>query len=107
MRSPVQLIEATMSRIPTLAAALLALAACDPVPTPSTDLPFFGPGYRAEGDQCRRVGESAVTNQYLDDAADLVGCPADMENLGVFVIETNATFLTQIGPTNLYSVPRR
>lgn len=82
------------------------LAACTP-PAPATpELPFFGTGYRAEGDQCRRVGESEFTNQFLDDSADLVGCPADMENLGVFVTETGGVLVGQSGGTNLYSVPR-
>jgi hypothetical protein len=85
------------------------LAACMPMPAPEpvTDLPFFGTGYRAEGDQCRRVGENDFTNQFLDDAADLVGCPADMENLGVFVTETGAILVAEVGETNLYTVPLR
>jgi hypothetical protein len=85
------------------------LAACMPMPAPEpvTDLPFFGTGYRAEGDQCRRVGENDFTNQFLDDAADLVGCPADMENLGVFVTETGAILVATVGDTNLYTVPLR
>ena len=83
------------------------LAACVTVaPDPAPDLPFFGTGYRAEGDPCRRVGESAFTNQFLDDSSDLVGCPAGMENLGVFVTETDAVLVAQVGGTNLYSVPR-
>ena len=82
------------------------LAACaNTVSTP--EIPFFGDGYRAEGDQCRRVGENDFTNQFLDDAADLVGCPADMENLGVFVLDTNAQLVAQVGDVNLYSVPIR
>jgi hypothetical protein len=83
------------------------LAACD-APAPATpELPFFGTGYRAEGDPCRRVGESEFTNQFLSDAADLVGCPAGMENLGVFVTETGGVLVAQVGETNLYSVPVR
>lgn len=85
------------------------LAACAPMTAgdPAAELPFFGDGYRAEGDPCRRVGEDAFTNQFLDDAADLVGCPADMENLGVFVTETGAVLVATVGGTNLYSVPLR
>ncbi len=52
-------------------------------------------------------GEDAFTNQFLSDAADLVGCPADMENLGVFVTETGAVLVATVGGTNLYSVPLR
>ncbi len=86
--------------------ALLSLAACAPAIL-ATDLPFFGTGYRAEGDQCRRVGESDFTNQFLSDSADLVGCPAGMENLGVFVTETGAVLVAEVVPYNLYSVPIR
>jgi hypothetical protein len=83
------------------------LAACAPMAPATPELPFFGTGYRAEGDQCRRVGESEFTNQFLSDAADLVGCPADMENLGVFTTETGAVLVAQVGDTNLYTVPVR
>lgn len=86
---------------------ILVLAGCAPMAEPPPELPFFGTGYRVEGDPCRRVGESDVTASFLDDAADLVGCPADMENLGVFVTETGARLVAEVGDTNLYSVPVR
>ena len=86
---------------------LLPLLAACATTAPAPELPFFGDGYRAEGDQCRRVGENEFTNQFLDDAADLVGCPADMENLGVFLLDTNAQLVAQVGDVNLYSVPIR
>lgn len=88
-----------------LTATALALAACSPFP--ETTLPFFGDGYRADGDLCRRIGEDAFTVQFLDDAADLVGCPQDMENLGVFVTETGAKQVALIDGYLLYSVPTR
>lgn len=84
----------------------IALMACDPVPAaPATDLPFFGDGYRAEGDRCRRIGEDEFTSQFLDDMADLVGCPEGMENLGVFVIDTGAVEVARKDGFVLYSVP--
>lgn len=85
-----------------------ALIACQPVTPPAaTTLPFFGDGYRAEGDQCRRLGEDAYTNQFLDDAADLVGCPEDMENLGVFALDTGGIEVARRDGFVLYSVPVR
>lgn len=89
-----------------LVPVLVIAAACTPdAPAPLDPLPFIGTGYRAEGDYCRIVGENDFTNQFLDDAADLVGCPAHAENLGVFVTETGAVLVAQYGDTNLYSVP--
>ena len=90
-----------------LTVALFGIAACDYAP-PTTSverLPLMG-GYRDMGDQCVRVGENALTNQYMDDSADLVGCPEDYEGLGVFQTETGAV---QVGAAQgylLFSVPR-
>ncbi|WP_299986920.1 hypothetical protein [uncultured Ruegeria sp.] len=91
-----------------LAVTALSLSACVSNQTVAdTDLPFFGDGYRDEGDQCRRIGEDDFTNQFLDDAADLVGCPEDMENLGVFIIDTGAVEVGRKDGFILYSVPVR
>lgn len=88
---------------------VLTLIACAPQPESITQdpLPFFGDGYRFKGDACRRVGENAFTNQFLDDAADLVGCPEDLENLGVFVIDTGAVEVARVDGVVLFSIPRR
>lgn len=85
--------------------AMLLACTPEPAPLPDTTLPFFGDGYRAEGDPCRRLGESADTVEYLDHTADLVGCPEDMENLGVFVTDTGATEVARQDGYVLYSVP--
>lgn len=88
----------------------LILASCAPtlpLDEEATSLPFFGKGYRTEGDVCRRIGEDDYTNQFLDDAADLVGCPEDAENLGVFVIDTGAVEVARRDGFILYSVPTR
>ncbi|MDJ0860309.1 MAG: hypothetical protein QNJ03_14570 [Dinoroseobacter sp.] len=97
---------------------LFGLAACAQTPpdpafelppetVTSEPLPFFGDGYRAPGDLCRRIGENAYTNQFLDDAADFVGCPEDMEALGGFVTETGAIPVGRAQGFVLFSVPRR
>ena len=84
-------------------------AACAPLIEPSepteTTLPFFGMGYRAEGDPCRRLGESAETIDYLDHTADLVGCPVNMDTLDAFVLETNASEVFRQDGFVVYSVP--
>ena len=83
------------------------LAACETAPPytpPATDLPLFGGGYRADGDQCRRVGESAETVEYLDHTADLVACPEDYEGLGVFVTETGGVEVARVDGWVLFSV---
>lgn len=103
-----------MSRFPFATAALLTapllVSACTPPappPPPQAPLPFFGTGYRADGDPCRRLGEDDFTGEFLDDAADLVGCPEEMENLGVFVIDTGAIEVARRGGFVIYSVPVR
>lgn len=88
--------------------ALLAGCASDTVPSPDPDtaLPFFGNGYRSEDDPCRRVGESPETVDYLDHTADLVGCPATMENLNGFVAETGAIEAFEQDGYKVFSIPR-
>ena len=86
----------------------LVVSACTVGPvTPPDALPFFGNGYRFDGDACRKLGESSATQDYLDDAADLVGCPDDLENLGVFVIDTGAREVVRRDGYVIFSVPRR
>ncbi|WP_371223602.1 hypothetical protein [Roseovarius sp. 2305UL8-3] len=90
--------------------ACAVLAGCMPAtePTPGDDpeLPFIRP-YRDEGDQCMFTGESSVTVDYLDDAADLVVCPTDYEGRGVFVTETGAIEVGTYRTYTIYSVPIR
>lgn len=81
----------------------IPLAAC--ATPPPADLPLIR-GYRAAADQCKLVGESAYTNQYLDHTADLVACPVGYEGTGVFVTETRALFLERRQDLDLFSVPR-
>ena len=96
-----------MPRLTIIAAAsAIALTGCMPAPSEPDSITLLG-GYRDPADQCRRVGETAYTNQFLDDAADLVGCPEGAENLGVFVTETGAREVDRFGGFILYSVPLR
>ncbi|SHE37251.1 hypothetical protein SAMN05444339_101184 [Loktanella atrilutea] len=93
---------------PALMLSVFALCACVPAPSaPPQTLTLSPTGYRADGDQCRLALESEATVNYLDDAADLVACPADMENLGVFAIDTGGVEVARIAGYVLYSVPTR
>lgn len=85
----------------------ILLAACSqPAPPPETSLPLFG-GYRSAEDTCQRVGESDVTNTFLDDAADLVGCPLGSAEAGSFAAETRGIPVATLDGYALFSVPRR
>lgn len=89
----------------TTFALIPLLVACAPSPPPTDPLPFFGTGYRFDGDACMRLGENDYTNQFLDHTADLVACPEDLENLGVFVLDTGAEEVARRDGYVLYSVP--
>ena len=76
------------------------------LPQAPASLPLFGDGYPNPGDPCRRAGESALTGDYLDDAADLVACPPSTD-AGLFAYTYNASELARIDGWILFSVPRR
>ena len=97
--------------------AALSLAACSqPEQTSPTAListaPFVWPatlrvvgdGYPAAGAPCRRIGETAATVDYLDDSADLVGCPASDQ---AAIAAIGGKSLGQVDGVALISVPRR
>ena len=97
--------------------AALSLAACSqPEQTSPTAListaPFawpatlrvVGDGYPAAGAPCRRIGETAATVDYLDDSADLVGCPASDQ---AAIAALGGKSLGQVDGVALISVPRR
>ena len=84
----------------------LVVAGCAQTPPPvNPDLPYVR-DYRAKGDQCFLVGESADTVEYLDHTSDLVACPSDYEGLGVFMTETGAEQVAVVGQYTLFTVSR-
>jgi hypothetical protein len=101
-----------LSYLAALPAALALTACVETAPDTSqgatvpAELPLFGPGYRSEGDLCRRAGESAFTNQFLDDAADFVACPPGTDP-GLFTFETGGREVGRLDGWILFSVPRR
>ena len=94
------LVLATMSACNTQDSRPVAIDEPDP------DL-YFVRGYRSEDDPCKLTGETAFTNQFLDDAADLVTCLTGYEGAAEFVRATGARLVTQTQSYTLYSVPRR
>ena len=49
-------------------------------------LAAFGKGYPQDGDPCRKLGESELTANWVDDKSVLLGCPTreSADALGVF-----------------------
>lgn len=74
--------------------------------TPPADFGVFGNGFPNAGDPCRRAGETAFTNQFLDDAADLVACPPGSDT-ATFAANFQAREVARRDFWTLFSVPRR
>jgi hypothetical protein len=55
---------------------------------------------------CRRAGESAFTNQFLSDAADLVACPPGTD-ARLFEFETGGREVARLDGWILFTIPRR
>lgn len=64
-------------------------------------LPVIGDGYPVSGAPCRRLGESEATSDWLDDSADLVGCPTKQN-----ARELGGKMVGVIDGITLVSVPR-
>ena len=97
----------------TLGAAGVFLAGCETTAPDNgsgfsgpAELALFGNGYPNAGDPCRRAGESAVTVDYLDDAADLVACPPSTD-AGLFASMTGGREVGRYQGWILFSVPTR
>ena len=58
-------------------------------------------------DVCQVIGENALTVDYLDDSATLVGCPAHEAGAIADLTDTGAVQVDQIGAWVLFSVPDR
>jgi hypothetical protein len=70
------------------------------------DLRIMG-GYRGHDDPCRRFGESAATADWLDDAADLVGCPTGDDGIADLQDRYKARIIGDLPGWVMLSVPRR
>jgi hypothetical protein len=96
-----------------LSLTLATIAACGEQQTAHTTSQEVDPelhfvrGYRSASDPCKLTGESAFTNQYLDDAADLVTCPNGYDGAMEFVTQTGAITVIQTKSYTIYRVPRR
>ena len=96
-----------------LVCLVLMMIACEsqttlPVLTEKVDPGlYFLRGYRFESDPCKLTGETGFTNQFLDDAADLVTCLTAYKGTAEFIQATEAIVVTRTKSYTLYSVPRR
>lgn len=72
-------------------------------------LNVIGDGYPNIGDACRRIGESAATSDFLDDAADLVGCPGKPDDgaATAIAVESRGRVVGEVDGVTLLSVPVR
>ena len=94
-----------------LSCVAMTTACSDPtsvggISEPDPELVFVR-GYRSAGDDCRLVGESAFTVDFLDDAADLVACPTGSATMASLMAETGAQMLTQTNSFTFFSIPYR
>ncbi len=73
-----------------------------------SDLPVLGDGFPNRGDPCRRLGESGRTVNFLDDSAQLVGCPGAATDPAAAAIVTGlgGRVVSDAEGFTLISVPR-
>lgn len=84
MRSPSSLVSCGLAALALVACGQPQAADTSEPEAPATtatawpaSLNVLGDGYPKAGDLCRRIGESMVTTDFLDDSAVLVGCPTN------------------------------
>ena len=79
-----------------------------PVPPASglshPDFPLIGPGFRNDGDLCRRTGESAFTGQFMGSSGVLVACPPGTDPR-LFAFETGGKEVARRDGWILFTVP--
>lgn len=67
----------------------------------------FGDGYPTPGDPCRRLGESALTVDFLDDSALLVGCPgAAGDGPAAAILAAGGTVVGAAQGVTMISIPQ-
>ena len=87
------------------------------VPTPLPDDPWadapsslvaFRDGFPSAGDPCRRLGESELTNQWLDHTRTLIGCPAVGSGSPVeqLLADRNGTLVAEVEGFSVISIPK-
>jgi len=73
---------------------------------PDPDLVFVR-GYRGPADDCKLLGESAFTTDFLDDDADLVACSTGSAEMASLMEEAGTAIITQTNSFTFFSVPYR
>lgn len=97
-----------MNKLPL--AAFLILAACVSQPEPTYSPPEASGlegvrGYPGADDVCQVIGENALTSDYLDDSATLIGCPKAEAGAIADRKAEGAMVLAEVGEWVLLSVP--
>ncbi len=104
-------LEMIMLNIGTIASVLAVSGCIETTPEVAISEPdpelIFVRGYRSAADDCRLVGESAFTLDFLDDAADLVACSTGSTDMDELMAQTGVPILTQTNSYTFFSVPRR
>ncbi|MCV6594227.1 MAG: hypothetical protein OIF48_14835 [Silicimonas sp.] len=85
---------------------LLLLAACGYTPPEASSLIGFGP-YPGPGDVCQKIAENDLSNPYLDDTQQLIGCPTHERGAIADRLRDGGELLDRIGDWQLIAMPLR